>query len=322
VLNFNGDLTSVTHWKGGKDSFFNSAASFDFFAFAQFGEGAQVFIDLEGVGGQEPTKNYNTFSNLNADVGSKSNINSIGGIHVLEAWAEFSFLENWFTITAGKIDLTNYFDLNTYANDETSQFISEPFVNSAALPVPANTPGIRLNAELFNIISFQLAGVKEISSGYKIFSNLFTMMSTGILTDFGDEYTGSLNVYGYFDGINAEANGIGVSIDQSLGEHLGVFGRWNENNNEYRQFFPVRRYWSLGVSANYILMDKPFANGLAVGEINPYDNTIESETLLELYWQCYFNDWIHISPHLQYIWNAGGSKENYLFTGLRTQFNF
>jgi hypothetical protein len=38
--------------------------------------------------------------------------------------------------TPGKGDLTNYFDTNAVANDETSQFLSSGLVNSVAVTFP------------------------------------------------------------------------------------------------------------------------------------------------------------------------------------------
>ncbi len=41
-----------------------------------------------------------------------------------------------FIFILGKIDLTNYFDTNEVANDETTQFLSSGFINNFAVEWP------------------------------------------------------------------------------------------------------------------------------------------------------------------------------------------
>ena len=63
-------------------------------------------------------------------------------ISVREVWLQSELLKQHVRLVAGKIDLTNYFDSNSIANDETTQFITSAFVNNRTLEVPENGPGI------------------------------------------------------------------------------------------------------------------------------------------------------------------------------------
>ena len=87
-------------------------------------------------------------SSLNGDAGSTQSDDGFDRIVVNEAWTEFLFLDDIFTVTAGKIDLTNYFDNNAVANDENSQFITGALINNTAFVVPSNSPG---NKDTYNI---------------------------------------------------------------------------------------------------------------------------------------------------------------------------
>jgi len=156
-LRFNGGATTILqHGIQNNNRHSTGVGSFDFYAHTAFGPNALLFFDLEAIGGNGPDDFFPNFAGLNGDAGSTQAQDGADRLTVLEAWTEFTLLNKIFTITAGKIDLTNYFDNNASANDETMQFISGAFVNNAAFAVPANAPGLRLRTTLLNRIHFQL----------------------------------------------------------------------------------------------------------------------------------------------------------------------
>ena len=321
-ISFNGNATSILHWKTGHNHFTNGSGSFDIFAFVGFGDNTKLFIDLEAVGGNGPNERINSFSSLNDDAGSLQNSEGRDLIHVREAWSEFNFLSDWFRVTLGKIDLTNYFDINEAANDETMQFISGPFVNSAAFPVPSNSPGMRAFVGIENLITFQLGLVSQDNSGSRLFTELFKIFGTELNADFGEGYYGKIHFYVYKDGIASSASGYGFSFSGTVANQFKLFGRWNENNTNYSNSFPVRKYWSIGTEFNSLLFDKPLVIGAAFGKITPYQDALNDELICEAYVRFQFNRWIYVSPHIQIIQNAAGSSSGYLLAAVRTQINF
>ena len=117
---------------------------------------------------------------VTTDVNAGSNqINGFDIVSIPEAWIEFFLFDKTVTVTAGKIDLTNYFDNNNFANDEYSQFINGSFVNSSALPLVVPSPGIRIRTTFFNRLFFQYALASADNSGDRIFSNLINAASIG-----------------------------------------------------------------------------------------------------------------------------------------------
>jgi len=100
-------------------------------------------------------------------------------LSVNEAWVEVAPFDGDLTITSGKIDLSNYFDNNGVANDETSQFLSGAFVNSAALPFPGTSPGIRVRTTLAGVLYLQAALGNVDNTADRLFSDLFKIGSLG-----------------------------------------------------------------------------------------------------------------------------------------------
>lgn len=323
VLNFNGDATSIIQHNAGDGSLSTATGSFDFFAFSQLGNYAKVFINLEGIGGDGPNSRLNSYSGLNGDAGSLQDASGTDRIHVLEAWVEFSFFDNWLQVTTGKIDVTNYFDVNLIANDETSQFISSPFVNNAAFAAPSNSPGVRVNVDLSSLLLFQLAVVSNNNSGDQIFSNLFKIGSTGLNIDFGRDIFGFVHLFGYNNSAYEKATGYGFSSNIMIKNKLALFCRWNENSDNLAEIHGIKKGWSSGAEFSTSLYDTELRSGIAFGEIVPTAKNIINEKLLEFYISYQVNEWIYLSPHFQIVWNAAGVKnQNYKIAAFRTQFNF
>jgi carbohydrate-selective porin OprB len=81
-------------------------------------------------------------------VGSLSGVNGdayLGdrAIQVSELWYQHTFLDGKVRAKAGKMDLTVDFDLNAYANDETSQFLNPELVNAVGV-IPPYSQGAML----------------------------------------------------------------------------------------------------------------------------------------------------------------------------------
>ncbi len=77
-----------------------------------------LFIDLEAIAGPGPDKKLGSLSRVNADA------ETLGGqdekLTVREGWLWLQFVNDRLDFFIGKLDLTNYFDRNAFANDETT----------------------------------------------------------------------------------------------------------------------------------------------------------------------------------------------------------
>src|SRR5262249_57945482 len=62
-------------------------------------------------------------------------------LNLRDAWLRTEVFSQKLSLIAGRLDLTNYFDHNAAANDETRQFLSDALVNNPALNLAVNGAG-------------------------------------------------------------------------------------------------------------------------------------------------------------------------------------
>ncbi len=321
-IRFNGSAVSVIHNKLSGKNFSSAVGLVDLYATTSFGGESIFFIYFQAKGGNGLDSLVNSFVSTDANAGSTQSIDGQDVVLIPEAWAEFSFLDNDLKFTVGKLDLTNYFDNNAYANDEYSQFITSGFVNSAALPIFETTPGIRIRTNILNRFFIQVAFASSSNNGEKIFSSILKAASIGFKIFPESDFEGNLRVYGYLHPDTDDKAGYGISFDQNLFEELGLFIRWNKNSSRYSKVINIKQAWSTGVLYRDILFNRKFSTGVAFGSCEGFINTNSLEYNAEVFARFQINKWVYLSPHLQSIWNISGSDRNTYLAALKAQINF
>lgn len=322
-LMINGNVTSNFQFANQRDSMESFATgSFDIFATTSFGKGSLLFIDLEAIGGDGPDPKYYTFSGLNADAGSTQSLDGIDRINVLEAWGEFTMFKEAVTITVGKIDLTNYFDNNASANDETMQFISGSFVNNSSFAVPSNSPGVRFRTTFLKRFHAQFGLSSLENKGENIFNDLYRIASLGYTIAPGSDFEANIRIYGYQMPETNKSYGWGISFDEVLFDKYNIFGRYGQNSDSVVDYWGIRSSWSTGIRFVQTIAKQVLAVGVAYGENIPYNTKLNNEKLIEVYLRRQINKWVHITPNFQYVWDAGGTNQELMVFGLRSHFNF
>lgn len=322
-LFFNGQTLAIIQGNIEKnDRFSTGQGSVDLFASSSFGESTILFIDLKAIGGQGPDKYSETIGSLNGDASSVPYIQDFDRILINEAWAEFLFLNNIFTVTAGKINLTNYFDNNAVANDPYTQFISGIFINNPAFAVPLNSPGIRIRTTLLQRFYIQVAFAKVENTGNRIFQDIFKTAGIGFKILPFTDFEANIHLYGYSHPNANNRYGFGLSVDQTIARIFKIFGRFGNNENTLADWYGVKTSWSAGTQFEEDLLGEPTIIGIAYGLIKPSEISVKNEQSTELYLRQSLNKWISISTHLQYIWDTGGINGKYTVLGLRVNFRF
>ena len=97
------------------------------------------FADIEAIGGFSPDDQISNISGLNSD---SARLEDDREVNVREAWLRAELFDQKLALSAGMLDLTNYFDSNMAANDETTQFITDTLVNNPFLAPPTNGGGV------------------------------------------------------------------------------------------------------------------------------------------------------------------------------------
>ncbi len=327
-LTFTGQFLNVFQWDGKFDNSVNSVVgTVDLFAISSFGKNSLVFINLQGVGGDGPDKAFPNYSGFHAGAGSTQGENGIDHINILEAWVEYTIKNT--SITMGKIDLTNYYDPNSIANDEYSQFLTNAFVNSSALAAPGNSPGLTMNTELLNNFTFQFGVASNDNSGDQIFQNLFLIAQLTESFKINNEEKGAIRVYGYRNTEIDDGWGFGVSGDLRLTKKLYSYGRYGQNMDSLAGDFGVKHSWSGGLQLrNYQLIgSSSISTGVAYGQTEGFSSeevsNTKSEKVIEAYLRFNIKQAFFISPHVQVLRDAQGQEgENLTIFGLRTRVAF
>ena len=152
-LNIGGGVTMVGQGTSGNDKndlasaeaddAIDGNASVDLEVSVNMGKHGEAFLAIEAGNGDGLADEFDydgdgesdLFWGFNADAGDNGS-----NLEVTEAWYEHMFMGDMITFTIGKLDPTNYFDGNEVANDETTQFLADGFVNDATVEFPSNGP--------------------------------------------------------------------------------------------------------------------------------------------------------------------------------------
>ena len=115
-----------------------------------------LFIDFEAIAGPGPDRKLGSLSRVNADAETLGDQDE--KLTVREGWLWLQFINDRLDFFVGKLDLTNYFDRNVFANDETTQFLNAALVNNPMLKQPANSAGVTLRWDAGRDLGFSLGG--------------------------------------------------------------------------------------------------------------------------------------------------------------------
>lgn len=292
------------------------------------GENTIAVIDVESTGGDgiDTAEKIGSFSGLNGVAGSTGDT-----VRFREAWVEHSALNDRLVLTAGKIDMSNYFDSNAVANDENGQFLAGAFVHSAVLPFPANGPGVRLEAKLAEPLTFGLgygsgdAGSDDSADSADIFDHGFGIAELAYQCKAG-ELEGNYRIYASLGGSNPETKkgfGLGVSLDQQITDKLTLFARYGRSDEDV---YEVNQAWSAGGQYAGLFQGRDEdVLGLAYGQIKAVGAVADSqERLAEVYYKYKVSEQIEVAPVLQYLVNPSGNSgaDDVLALALRTQISF
>lgn len=296
--------------------------SFDLLFISRVLLNTTFFIDLEAIGGNGPDEIINSFSGLNADSGSFQDDDGVDRVTVREVWLQSFLLKERLRLVGGKIDLTNYFDTNTVANDETRQFITGAFVNNPTMEAPENGPGIVAFFDTRKGLTFGMGMQSADNSGFNITDDIYAIAQIGYRSHlfFGQE--GNYRLWGRINGGREDNKGFGVSIDQNLSTRLTAFGRYGSNEEEEDEA-DIASAWSAGLR-----LRSPFFSrvndevAFAFGSLNLVGG--DDESAAELYYRFQINKHFAVTPNFQALFDPRGVGEmdTVALAGVRTQIEF
>ncbi len=227
----------------GKDKL-DAAWSMDFDITSKIGEKGTAFMKMEAGQGDSVNDEVRAISGVDDDATGSSHAT----VEVTEAWYEHACSSVPLVATLGKVDLTNYFDANEVANDETIQFLSSGFVNNMAIEFPDdNGLGARITYSPGKLVDLSVgwgeadANFEDIvDDGFGIFEVDLKPTLSGKAGNY--RFYAWINGYNHFDAgdlkdvaegtrtlgdVDDNENnwGVGFSFDQSICRDVTLFLR-------------------------------------------------------------------------------------------------
>ena len=297
-----------------------------------YGKGADSYL------GDFLLANLNTIADDNYAYGD--------GIQIIEAYYTQKFLNDHLYFTIGKTDSETFIDLNAFANDEYTQFVGKPFVNSPLLDTSNNyIPTLAIGGSILkelelvvlaqtmnrpNSVAFEETGVGQNFFDDPGFSAQMTYSPKLRGLEGNYRLLGSWNSYGfkYPDGQQDQGTtwGVGLSLDQKVHEKVGLFARVGYGR---KSTFGLGWYWSGGAQLTGILPSR-YRDVLGMG-ISGLAYTQEfhgkssgTSTHMEAYYRIALNDYFAITPDIQCVIAPGENSENGTIVAgmLRAEFRF
>jgi hypothetical protein len=281
-----------------------------------------LFIDVEAIGGAGPDQVLGSLSRLNADA---ETVDQDEKLTLREAWLGLRLVDDRLELFAGKIDLTNYFDRNAFANDETSQFLNTALVNNPMLKQPANGPGLAVRWDAGRDLGFSLGGQATNDLDDDLWEGPYVIAEIDYHS--ARLLSGNYRLWAHVSTLPEDRDrltwGMGVSLDQLLTPQLGVFGRAGFSHNEGEDRISYAA--STGIQLTSLLGDRP-RDRLGVGYTFQRE-AAGDEHLVETYYNLFLTDYLSVIGNVQWLifgpnQETGKKNRHVVIPGIRTVVGF
>jgi len=284
---------------------------------ANLAQNTSFFADIVGVSGSPPDNEIAGLTLLNSYTARLQNKNEL---NLREAWLRTELFGQRLALSLGRLDLTNYFDNNAAANDETIQFISDALVNNPLLGLTSNGSGVVAIYDAKNGINVKLGAQQSDPDATNLSDAIFSLAEVGYLARPFSLPEGNYRLWYRRDNSSERTrDGFGVSLDQKLNPNLTLFARYGSADADVGH----DRFYSGGVEfRNGAVLNPLDAWGLGYSYLDLGSG--DNEHLQEAFYNFHLAERLRLSLHLQHVTEerAGGDEESYLLPGLRLQAAF
>jgi Carboxypeptidase regulatory-like domain len=293
-------------------------ASADLFFTAGIAQNTIFFADIVGLSGSPPDAEIPSLTLLN---GYTARLVRQNELNLREAWLRTELFGQRLALSAGRLDLTNYFDQNAFANDETTQFISDALVNNQMLGLSTNGTGVGAEFDPKNGFRFKFGFQQSNTDATNLSDSLYTLSEVGYtLTPFALP-EGTYRVWFRTDNTAPSLirKGLGVSFDQRLTAAVGLFARYGTQEVDEGD----DQFYSAGIGfQNGFVINPQDTWGIGYAHLNLASG--EQEHLAEGYYNFQLTERLRLSFHLTRVLDrpATGDRFGYLLPGIRFQAAF
>jgi hypothetical protein len=216
--------------------------------------------------------------------------------------------------------LTNYFDRNAAANDETTQFISDGLVNNPMLGLASNGAGVAAVFDPKNGFAFKAGFQQSNTDATNLSQSIFSLAEMDYVARPPGLAEGNYRVWFRNDN-NTDRNrsAVGLSVDQKLTNKFGLFGRYGSAEGEVERdnFFSVGFQFQNGFVFNPL-------DFWGVGYAQTNLETDDHEKLVEGYYNFQISEKLRLSFHLQHVFESPAATPSvgFLVPAIRLQARF
>jgi hypothetical protein len=299
-------------------------ASADLFFTAGVAQHTMFFADIVGVSGPPPDLEIGSATLLNGYAARLFTPTSGQNIlNVREAWLRTELFGQRLAVTAGRLDLTNYFDGNAVANDETTQFISDALVNNQMLGLSENGAGVALVFDPKHGINFKVGMQQSSSQVTNLSQSMYSLAEIGYVARPAGLEEGNYRVWyrANNNGNGGYQTAYGVSLDQRLMPKVAFFARYGsaQGTEERNHFYSGGLAFSNG--AGFFPGDV-WGIGYAQTDYQPVDGN--RQRLVEGYYNFLLTEKLRFSFHVQHALDLipGQPNQGFLVPGARLQATF
>jgi len=293
-------------------------ASADLYFTAGLAQNTIFYADIVGLSGTPPDAEIDALNLLN---GYTARLVSQNELNLREAWLMTEVFKQRLTLTAGRVDLTSFFDHNAAANDESSQFLSDSLVNNPMLGLSENGAGLAAVYDPKNGFTAKLGYQQSSSSATNLSDSLFYLAEVSKL--FNPFHVGEGNYRLWYRQDNSsgiDRTAYGVSIDQRVSPMITLFARYGAAESDIAI---DDKFYSAGMQFQDHLVFNPddvWGLGYSRTELGIGDE----EQLFEAYYNIAMTEKLAFSIHLAHVTeeSPGLEKVSYLLPGVRLQASF
>ena len=293
-------------------------ASADLFFTAGLAQNTVFFADIVGLSGSPPDAEIPSLTLLN---GYTARLVRQNELNLREAWLRTELFGQRLALTAGRLDLTNYFDANALANDESTQFISDALVNNQMLGLASNGTGVAAEFDAKTGVRLKFGFQQSNTDATNLSDSMYTLSEVGYTFTPFTLPEGSYRVWFRTDNTDTGTirKGVGFSLDQKLTSVVGLFGRYGTQELEVGR----DNFYSAGIGFQNGLVFSP-QDSWGVGYAQMVMESGEREKLAEGYYNFHLTEKLRLSFHLTHVLDSPevGDQFGYLLPGVRLQASF
>ena len=299
-------------------------ANADLFFTAGIAQNTMFFADIVGLSGTPPDLEISGLTLIN---GFSARLERQNAINLREAWLRTEVFSQRLALIGGRVDLTNFFDRNAAANDETTQFLADSLVNSPQLGLGFNGSGFAAVLDPKNGLTLKYGFQQSNPEATNLTDSLFQLAEVGYAPTLPRLGEGGYRAwYRRTNGADQTSTAWGLSLDQKLAAPLTVFGRYGDGTvptGDPDAFSIGQTFWSTGFQFAKGVVFNP-GDAWGVGFSRTKLDSGDRERVIEAYYNFQLSEKLGLSFNLIHSLQEpeGVERAGYLVPGIRFQASF